>query len=205
MTRYLWILAAASALAGPANAAVVTLDGVTTNGPHNFTFTYHATLGPDEGLRAGDRLIIYDFASYIPGSVSAGTNANFTASVENLSPSGMVTPGFTDNPLLANLVFAYTGPNFHNRNGPFAAFTFEGFGARSTFGGITETAFFTRTTKNNPNNKPGGSNTPIFTLGVVGTPLEAVPEPASWAMMLGGFGLLGVAMRRRNPRKSVTA
>lgn len=26
----------------------------------------------------------------------------------------------------------------------------------------------------------------------------AVPEPASWAMMLGGFGLIGGAMRRRN-------
>ncbi|MDO6416477.1 PEPxxWA-CTERM sorting domain-containing protein [Sphingomonas sp. BIUV-7] len=28
-------------------------------------------------------------------------------------------------------------------------------------------------------------------------PLAAVPEPATWAMMVGGFGLLGAAMRRR--------
>lgn len=28
----------------------------------------------------------------------------------------------------------------------------------------------------------------------------AVPEPASWAMMLGGFGLLGTALRRRPAR-----
>jgi PEP-CTERM motif len=28
-------------------------------------------------------------------------------------------------------------------------------------------------------------------------PTNAVPEPASWAMMLGGFGLIGAAMRRR--------
>ena len=27
--------------------------------------------------------------------------------------------------------------------------------------------------------------------------LSAAPEPASWAMMLGGFGLVGGAMRRR--------
>ena len=27
----------------------------------------------------------------------------------------------------------------------------------------------------------------------------AVPEPASWAMMIGGFGLVGAAMRRRLP------
>jgi hypothetical protein len=24
-----------------------------------------------------------------------------------------------------------------------------------------------------------------------------VPEPASWALMIGGFGLIGAAMRRR--------
>lgn len=38
-----------------------------------------------------------------------------------------------------------------------------------------------------------------------GTPVlqTAVPEPATWAMMLGGFGLLGAAMRRRQ-RATVT-
>ncbi len=29
------------------------------------------------------------------------------------------------------------------------------------------------------------------------TPPPAVPEPASWALMLAGFGTLGMAMRRR--------
>lgn len=32
----------------------------------------------------------------------------------------------------------------------------------------------------------------------------AVPEPASWALMIGGFGLVGGAMRRRNVKTSVT-
>ncbi len=31
----------------------------------------------------------------------------------------------------------------------------------------------------------------------------AVPEPASWAMMIGGFGLVGGAMRRRGPARLV--
>ena len=35
---------------------------------------------------------------------------------------------------------------------------------------------------------------------VVVEPTAAVPEPATWAMMLGGFGLLGCAMRRRSTR-----
>jgi len=30
-----------------------------------------------------------------------------------------------------------------------------------------------------------------------GTPTSAAPEPATWAMMVGGFGLIGFAMRRR--------
>lgn len=34
--------------------------------------------------------------------------------------------------------------------------------------------------------------------------ISAVPEPATWAMMIGGFGLVGGAMRRRAARTSVT-
>lgn len=33
---------------------------------------------------------------------------------------------------------------------------------------------------------------------------EAVPEPASWALMIAGFGLVGGAARRRRPRASVS-
>jgi hypothetical protein len=43
---------------------------------------------------------------------------------------------------------------------------------------------------------PGGSNTPIYTLGSVTVP-SAIPEPATWAMMLGGFALAGGALRGR--------
>lgn len=36
------------------------------------------------------------------------------------------------------------------------------------------------------------------------TPTPGVPEPAAWAMMLGGFGLVGTAMRRRKHTIAVT-
>jgi len=42
-----------------------------------------------------------------------------------------------------------------------------------------------------------------FKLGALGLstlpPPPAVPEPATWAMMIAGFGLVGAAMRRRRP------
>ena len=34
------------------------------------------------------------------------------------------------------------------------------------------------------------------TVDVIGA-ITPVPEPAAWALMLGGFGLAGAAMRRR--------
>lgn len=36
----------------------------------------------------------------------------------------------------------------------------------------------------------------------VGTPVGAVPEPSTWAMMLLGFGAIGASMRRK--RKPIT-
>jgi hypothetical protein len=42
-----------------------------------------------------------------------------------------------------------------------------------------------------------GGTQSLTTYAQVGAGAGAVPEPASWAMMLGGFGLVGGAMRRR--------
>ena len=193
-----WVLAATAAigLASSAQAGVVTLTGMTTNGANDFTWTYSGSLGPDEGLRPGDKLIIFDFAGYIDGSIFS-PYANVAASTEFTSAGSLVTPGFDDDPNLVNLVFTYTGGPFRSSGGPFGAFDFAGLTARSTLGGAKEDAFFGLSTKNNPDGVPGGSGTPVFSLGSVTVPtFAAVPEPASWAMLIGGFGLLGVASRR---------
>lgn len=192
-----WLLAAvaATAMAMPAHAGVITLQSLTQNGPSDFTFTYQGTLGPDEGVSAGDRLIIYDFSGYIPGSIFSMI-ANIVATTELTSPSGIVTPGFNDDPTIPNLVFTYVGPDFRTSGGPFPPFDFDGLGARSVLGGERADAFFGFSTKNNPDGVPGGSGTPIFSLGSVTVPAP-IPEPATWAMMLGGFGLIGGFARRR--------
>lgn len=203
MKKWVLVASAAICLAGPAGAAVITLDSISTNGPGDFTWTYQGTLGPDEGLRSGDQLIIYDFQGYVDGSIFS-PSANVATSVEFSSPSGIVTPGFNDDASIANLVFTYTGPDLRNEGGPFSPLDFDGLGARSTLNGLVQDAFYTLTTKNNPDGTPGGSNTAVFTVGEITVP-TAVPEPATWALMLGGFGLAGTAMRRRERMARVTA
>jgi hypothetical protein len=49
-------------------------------------------------------------------------------------------------------------------------------------------------------NGQGSSNAQIF---ATGTPPPGVPEPATWAMMLLGFGAAGVAVRRSRRRKAL--
>ncbi len=43
--------------------------------------------------------------------------------------------------------------------------------------------------------------------GLIGVPLAAgsVPEPASWVLLVAGFGLVGTGLRRRTPRNVVAA
>jgi len=45
-----------------------------------------------------------------------------------------------------------------------------------------------------------GSHSSLAIYEKIGAGSGAVPEPASWAMMLGGFGLVGGAMRRRKAK-----
>ncbi|GGI85331.1 hypothetical protein GCM10007973_22400 [Polymorphobacter multimanifer] len=44
-----------------------------------------------------------------------------------------------------------------------------------------------------------------FGLAATGPSVAAVPEPASWAMLICGFGLVGVVARRRQARTVVTS
>ena len=53
----------------------------------------------------------------------------------------------------------------------------------------------------------GGNGIDLFVYAGRGAPVAtaAVPEPASWAMMIGGFGLAGAALRRRPTRAIAVA
>lgn len=46
---------------------------------------------------------------------------------------------------------------------------------------------------------------PTETVPAGSSPTSAVPEPATWALMIGGFGLMGAALRRRSGVRFATA
>lgn len=52
-------------------------------------------------------------------------------------------------------------------------------------------------------NRPGLSNARLYFTGQFVEQPPAVPEPATWLMMIAGFGLIGGAMRRRKPTTAI--
>ena len=193
MRSAMFAAVAAIALTSSAQASVIPfLNNVTADGS-NFKFSYTGQLSPDEGVMNGSKLVIVDFAGYVPGTVFS-TLANVSASVSNTLPTGLlINPGFTDNPTIPDLVFTYTGPNFQTSGGPFPAITnFSGLGADSTLGGNVAGSFSVMAVRN----VGSLAGTADFNVGEVNVP-SAIPEPATWAMMLTGFFGLGLALRRR--------
>jgi hypothetical protein len=202
--RLCLIAACAVCAAGAANAAVIpSLTDVTPTGS-NFTFTYQGTLSEDAGLVSGDRLVIFDFAGYVPDSISS-PYADISSTTELVSTGLTTIPGQVDDPTIPNLVFTYIGPDFHNTGGPYTPIDFNGLSAQSVFGGMGADTFAAVTTKNNPDGLPGGTGTPIYDQGFITVPAAAVPEPASWALMIFGMGMVGAGLRLRRRTTPVRA
>jgi hypothetical protein len=186
-------VAVAAFLSSGAQASVIpVLDSVTADGS-DFLFSYDGQLAPDQGVIAGDQLVIVDFAGYVPGSVHSSL-ADVTASVSYTLPTGMLLdPGFTDNPAIPDLVFTYTGPAFDTSGGPFPSqVDFMGLSAEST-DSLQGTGSFSAVAVKNDGAQTG---TTTYNVGQVGVPIPSgVPEPATWAMFLIGFGAVGWTLR----------
>jgi len=180
----------------PASAVVLFLSGPPTAVAGGYEFSYQGNFSHNEGIQAGSTLVIFDFAGYVAGSVFS-PYADVSAAAELVS-SGMIgSPDFNDDPNLFNLRFTYTGAapqDLSNIN-------FGGLSARSILGGISIDGFSAVTVKS-----AGVANgSKVYSVGLAGVPF-GVPEPAMWAMMLGGFGLAGATIRRRRQAMSfVTA
>jgi len=190
----------AAGLTGSAQAAVLLqLDSVTPNGS-NFTYSYSGHITPNLGVVSGDQLVIVDFAGYVAGSAAA-PSPDISLSVSNTLPSGLsLKSGLTDNATIPDLVFTYTGADFHASGGPFPPdLTFSGFTADSVFGTSTTDGAFAYSAVQNNGANAGDAVTSSGQLSVpsAGGVLSPVPEPASWALMLVGFFGLGWMVRRR--------
>jgi hypothetical protein len=199
MKRLLLATAALFAMPVAAHAAVTpVLDTVTMVGS-DYEFSYSGTLSGDTGLVDSDFLIIYDFAGYVDGSISAGIYAaDVDATTELVSATAPL--GFNDDPLLVNLVFRWIGAPFNASGGPFADVSFSGLTARSIYNATVLDGYVGRTTINNG----AATGTKEFNAGGVAVAAQVVPEPATWAMMILGFGGVGAMLRTRG-RRSIFA
>jgi hypothetical protein len=61
------------------------------------------------------------------------------------------------------------------------------------------TAYFSGPLTFRFSNTSGGLVIDNVTVDVIGAATNGVPEPAAWALMVGGFGIAGAALRRRRP------
>ena len=186
---------AALLLSSSAQAAILLqLDTVTPDGS-NFLYSYSGHITPNEGVVSGDQLVIVDFAGYVAGSAVV-PSPDISVSVSNTLPAGLTLgAGLSDDASIPDLVFTYTGADFHASGGPFPPdLTFSGLTADSIFGDTTTHGAFAYSSVTNVGANAGAE----LGSGRLTVPsLSAVPEPASWALMLVGFFGLGAAVRRR--------
>ena len=198
MRKTITLLAASAALAvaaAPASAAVVLLDLTnTTQNAALKTFTFTAT----------DASTVLNFQGYnLPGNTVI-VNLFFGTAANASQPSTLIA----GNNLLVGAAYTPTASGCGNYFGVDPNTAGQSFGANGLyFGGTCAGVFDTLTTS--LTTSIGQSYTLRFNLSVFGgtdngvrvstgaLTTGAVPEPATWAMMLLGFGGIGFAMRRR--------
>ncbi|HEX4711739.1 PEPxxWA-CTERM sorting domain-containing protein [Phenylobacterium sp.] len=198
LKKLLLLAGAALCVSTAAHASIIpVLDSVTFDGT-DYVYSYHATLSGDQGLVTGSQVVIYDFAGYVPGSIFAPSpfivtstplSANFNTAAGGVQTNAV----YTDDPTIPDLVFTYNGPDFRVTS-PGLDITIPGLTAESTFGNITVDGFSSRAIKNSG---LGTVGTVAFNNGAVSVPSGAVPEPASWSMLIMGFGGIGALLRLR--------
>jgi|GEM_PF-1002437 len=205
--RLLFSAGAVLCLSTGAHASIIPILVSVTPSGSDFLYTYTATLSGDEGLTSGSQLVIQDFAGYVPGSISAAASGfssfiNVSAPLlPNFNPAAggvQMNALFPDNPTIPDLVFTYNGPDFRTTGGGpgvFPDIQITGLTALSTFNNQATGGFTSRAIKND--GPLSGQDTPAFNNGQVTVPIGGVPEPASWMLLILGFGGVGGMMRAR--------
>lgn len=135
---------------------------------------------------------ISDFGSYLVDGYASGPD-----------PDGAGLFIAAANPNLANGTPSPSTTTF-GRSPSGSVVTVE-FGANGLTGTENSATYIFRTNATAYNNQGTFGIIDGSTLqGLTFQPIAAVPEPATWAMMLVGFGGIGMGLRRRKPRTSVS-
>ena len=147
----------------------------------DFNFSGNGFFG---GTLAGTGVLITDNTSFTnpTNGYTAQTITGITGTFNGSEITGLA-PGLFG----ANDLFYLTGPFFVDGNG--LGFT--------TAAGISANLFVTNDTSYRVNTQGAGLLTGLVTASAKAEAPAAVPEPATWAMMLLGFGAIGWQHRRR--------
>lgn len=87
--------------------------------------------------------------------------------------------------------------NFSNPYGDFAGFAFVISGGEAFNLYYSNQSYFEANSVSNTTNLVSSLDSPVSTVSLAPTVAGAVPEPATWGMMILGFGVAGAALRRR--------
>jgi hypothetical protein len=170
-----FLLAALMASVVAGRAVSVDYGGRISEGSNfRYSYTFGAELG--ETIRSGDFLVIHDFGALIPDSVTAPDGW----SIETPLSSGLAT----DDPIIPNLFFTYTGPDIE---------------------GVADLGVFTALSSEFPDSyrafvsqtSSGVAVTVIATPFVIGSSVPTpTPDGGATAALL-GLGVAGLAFARR--------
>jgi hypothetical protein len=170
-----------------------------------FEYIYTATLAADQEVQTGNYFTIYDFQGFDHFG-TLGTGFTGSTALLGVTPSRVLP---NDSPTVLNVTFTYSGPTINHPSGssPGVSTPLGSFSVFSKFDGIGLIDFASRAVKN----QGFGAGTNIDNVGSTAGPLEGggsgsdVPEPQTWALLVLGFGLVGVSARRRQSAKRLAA
>ena len=165
------LVCAALIAIGAASPAMATQD---------FTFGFTTTTPLIGGPGTGSGVITTDGITFSNAGYTAQTITGISGLFNGSSITGLASP------FGANNLYYLTGPSFVDGSGL-------GF---MTAAGTNVNLFFQSSASSYRINTTGPFTSSFVSATSAGV-VAAVPEPATWAMMLIGFGAIGFAMRRR--------